>query len=1231
MAAPAACRGCHGIFDPQGSPYDTWAGSPMGHAARNPLFLSALTEAEKDAPGVGDLCLRCHAPAAWLEGRCFPTDGSGLLPDDPGVTCAACHRMDPSPYQQNGQYFVGEDLEYRGQRDDAMPPHRYQPSTWISDSKMCGTCHDLRNPLVMRRDLDGTLTTQAFPEQTTYSEWAASAFAAEGERCQDCHMPTDVGRAAEAAPIRQDRASHAFAGGNVFLLAAIAFLEPGLGLSDQLIRGQARMEAALRTAADLELIDPPQTVDRGERVELSFRITNLTGHKLPTGYPEGRRVWLSVDSAPLGLELGRFEEATGEPEAPAALYHAVQGQSGIGPGHRLALNDTIYFDNRIPPRGFVPTATIAPVGADFEEVEPGVLAHWDDVTVTATVPCDLPDGPIELRASLWYQSVTKAYVDALVKENGNDPRAFRLQAAFEEADPGPTEMLALTANLMLRSDSSCAPPDMGVDAGVDLGTPDAGPPDSGVSDQGMPDAGEAPEDDGGCGCSAQIRKGRSSVDGASLIGLLLIFVALFMRKSKINLRSFDRVHHGSRRLRAALAVLALGGLSCGETAPDLLITTGALADVRLGENYDQKIEVTGGTAPYQFSVASGALPEGLALGAQTGQITGTAMVPGRAMFTIKADDAEGATASQALQIYVVPESLQIVTTMLPGGKEGEAYDQTLVGRGGVPALQWSVEQGSLPNGISLSTEGQLSGTPTDSGDFTFTVKLADQEGAERQQELSLTLLSANPEVQTMTLPAGRVGAPYEESLQADGGVPPYEWTVVEGALPGGVMLATDGTLAGTPDSEGNFVFTVQVTDSQSGQASLALTLDVVAPLAIETLVLPALVIDRPMAFSLQASGGVPPYDWSLGGGALPAGITLSAAGALEGSTGDTGEYPVTVRVRDAEGFQKSALFTLNVSDRFVFTIEPAQSFPSTCTSTTVSYQSVFIDVPQSMQIEDLDVSIDASYVDENTGAPASNRRLKVELIGPTGRNAMLCGNGSNIPGGIDCDGSGGIGVTFDDSGAVGIQPNRPLSVFNGTNPQGRWELRIGVVSAIEWTFGNRIPQNMCPQNPRVSCRSGPAPTPGNVACGNVGTINAVSLSVRDDRSTDDYVMVQGWFQNNLVPHPFIRLGGGGLEHQRLYLRATAYGVGPNGFPEAGQGDDMVLPDQLIWSWQSAPIEHVELTPDGRITAGEADANGNGVPDQDTGSGMLTASGGGHSVSVPIYVTPPSWNTQKRQF
>src|SRR5688572_24264140 len=137
LAQPETCRSCHGLFDPADSAYESWVGSPMAHAARNPLFLSALSEAEKDAPDTGDFCLRCHAPEAWLQGKCIEPDGRLLDDDDDGVGCAICHRMDPSPWKRNGQYSVAEDLDYRGPYDDAAAPHRWKQGMWISSSELC--------------------------------------------------------------------------------------------------------------------------------------------------------------------------------------------------------------------------------------------------------------------------------------------------------------------------------------------------------------------------------------------------------------------------------------------------------------------------------------------------------------------------------------------------------------------------------------------------------------------------------------------------------------------------------------------------------------------------------------------------------------------------------------------------------------------------------------------------------------------------------------------------------------------------------------------------------------------------------------------------------------------------------------------------------------------------------------------------------------------------------------
>lgn len=527
FTTPATCDVCHGLFDREGSAFGTWAGSAMGHAARDPIYRAALVIAERDAPGVGDFCLRCHAPEAWLEGRCFPTDGSALRADDAGVGCAFCHRSEPNPYVRNGQYIVAEDLIMRGPYSDPVnPDHPTARSEWISDGRMCGTCHDLYIPMVERRNLDGSPTGMRFPEQTTYSEWAQSAFAEEGRTCQDCHMPEAPGIVARERPERPDRSSHALAGGNAYLLKLIELLHPELGLGPELAQGVVRNLAMLRTAARLE-VSVPEVANCEEPTEIEIRVINETGHKLPTGYPDGRRVILGVRSEGLDVARGHLDPDTGEPVAPLALYRTQQGQFGVGPGHHLAKNDVVFFDNRLPPRGFVPTATTAPVGANYPELEPGVLAHYDDVRWAFEAPCELAGTSLEFEVFLSYQSASQSSLRALIDDTETHPAGERLATAMVLVPPEAYDIARLTLTLPVQAAAATdagsrtdgdARPDAALPPGTDASSMDATPVD----------AGSPADDDAGCGCSSAL-----PTRGGAHVVLLLCSLAMFGRRKRM--------------------------------------------------------------------------------------------------------------------------------------------------------------------------------------------------------------------------------------------------------------------------------------------------------------------------------------------------------------------------------------------------------------------------------------------------------------------------------------------------------------------------------------------------------------------------------------------------------------------------------------------------------------------------------------------------------------------------
>lgn len=648
-----------------------------------------------------------------------------------------------------------------------------------------------------------------------------------------------------------------------------------------------------------------------------------------------------------------------------------------------------------------------------------------------------------------------------------------------------------------------------------------------------------------------------------------------------------------RRLNVLLVAASLAfACSGGDSTSDLVLVTTSLPEVRLGENYDQRIAASGGTAPYTYSVTQGTLHAGIELKSDTGQLVGTPSEPGRRNIEFSVKDADGRSIARTLELYVIPDPLTIVTASLPEGREGDAYSADLEAMDGVAPYTWGLQSGALPAGLAVNGSA-ISGTPTESGAFTFNVLVEDADGAERTQRLALMIAARAPEFTTMMLGKGRVLTPYEAAIEATGGTPPYTFAIATGALPMGLTLGTDGALTGTPEEDGEFMFTVEVVDSESERAELPLMLRVIAALEIESVAFPQIVAGRSIDFDLVAVGGEPPYVWSYTGD-LPTGVTFTPEGHLSGASTDLGDYPVTVRVTDADGFRRSVLFTLRVADRYTYGVTPAESFPPVCTGTTVSYTSVDIPVADSFAIEDLNVTVDIDFTGQN-------RNTRLVLISPSGFPVVLCGDGvyrgrqtaGRVPGGEFCEGSNGFNVTYDDEGGQNGRPELPLARFAGQNAQGTWRLLVGV---------------------------------SNPNCNNTGTIQSVELSLRDDRSTDAYIMVGGWTPNNRIGEPWLRIQGTNtVGESELFLTATSYSVGPNGRREGGKGDDVAAAETLTWDWESwngtgtrNAVRDATVTPDGHVVSG-----------QHCGTGVLRVVG--TNFTIPVHITPPSWVRDSRLY
>ncbi|RKZ13079.1 hypothetical protein DRQ32_02350, partial [bacterium] len=442
----------------------SWAGNMMANAARDPLFWAAVDIANQDVPGVGELCIRCHSPQGWLNGRSSTPDGSALTgyPDEPdndfeGIDCHFCHRMyegpGGTPFTQNGQYWVDDGTPQdepprRGPYTQAFAPHPTARSDYHDSSEFCGTCHDLRSPLQNLLDENGVDTGRLFPEQTTYSEWEQSAFAVEGTDCQDCHMPpAEVNPAfacnsfnpARPAATPGDDAPvyrHDLSGANSFMLTVLKG-EYGIALDriDEYQSGIDRAITMLQGAATIDLQTDPVAVE-GDSLNVQVRITNLSGHKLPTGYPEGRRMWIElVAMDALGTPFytsGDYDDATAtlNVDPQLRIYESDHGVEGSGPSFHLVLNNRIFSDTRIPPRGFVPNIDTMPVGRSYPMLPDSTLAHYDDASFRVPVPAGVLS-PVQVQATLRYQTSSRAYIEFLRDENvsGPDPQDRNFPAA----------------------------------------------------------------------------------------------------------------------------------------------------------------------------------------------------------------------------------------------------------------------------------------------------------------------------------------------------------------------------------------------------------------------------------------------------------------------------------------------------------------------------------------------------------------------------------------------------------------------------------------------------------------------------------------------------------------------------------------------------------------------------------------------------------------------------------
>jgi hypothetical protein len=253
--------------------------------------------------------------------------------------------------------------------------------------------------------------------------------------------------------------------------------------------------------------------------------------------------------------------------------------------------------------------------------------------------------------------------------------------------------------------------------------------------------------------------------------------------------------------------------------PALSITTTSLPDGSIGAPYSQSVVTIGGIGALTFSIVqpgTGSLPQNFSLNPTTGMISGTPTAPaGNFPFTVRVTDEAGQQDTQALSIRINPATPpQITTTSVPGGTATQAYSFEVQATGGIGELTWSLSAGTLPVGLTLSSTGAISGTPTSEGPSNFTVTVTDSFGQTDTQALSITVSAAPLFITTTSLPGGGIGQFYSQPVQTTGGTAPLTFSLVTpGTLPLGLDLnPTTGVISGTPILVGAYAFTVRVAD-----------------------------------------------------------------------------------------------------------------------------------------------------------------------------------------------------------------------------------------------------------------------------------------------------------------------------------------------------------------------------------------------------------------------------------
>jgi hypothetical protein len=353
------------------------------------------------------------------------------------------------------------------------------------------------------------------------------------------------------------------------------------------------------------------------------------------------------------------------------------------------------------------------------------------------------------------------------------------------------------------------------------------------------------------------------------------------------------------------------------TGEPLLITTAALPEGTVDADYSAGLATSGAVGRVRFGLGSGALPPGLSLDPGTGAISGTPDDAGEFNVGVSATDELRRTTIRTLPLRVnnADRRLRITTeSPLSDGFVGRSYGAGFAAAGGKAPYVFTIE--GLPAG--LTAEGaSISGTPTAAGEATLNVSVRDANNATAQKSFLLRIKADGLNIITEALPDGVLGQPYSPGVSSEGGRPPLVWSIVSGNIPVGVTFdPVNGSFSGNAGSAGPFHVTMEVTDATGATARRGYDFEVrpagVNRLSITTESLPDGSAGFPYSAAVGATGGQPPYAWSINGD-LPAGLSFASDGSITGTPTAAGTAQFVVTVTDSLGLRATRQLSLRVA------------------------------------------------------------------------------------------------------------------------------------------------------------------------------------------------------------------------------------------------------------------------------------------------------------------------------